>query len=305
MKTKFLVLFVIIITLFFTSCSKNEVVDLSFNNKDELLKTKLAEIQNPNKDEVLDSLSDGLKSTEVSLIRIYTVEKEYYKISDNEAVKYFVLYRFADNYRKEFFTFKQVFDVVDGRIDESHYYIKFYSPGCPFSKDYYLENSDNILQMIFFLREDGGMQSVYISESNEGWRISIPQLSGVEWQMQVKYQIDGMEQPYQTGIIDRNTPKIELYKNIEKENIVSIVEMERARLIGLNSLYIIRNVQNEEFQSMSYLLMYSQNLPEIVSFAVPFGATDVYLCGENGCECISLSEFTYRIDNGIKIYTID
>lgn len=285
MKNVFLLLVVITFCFVSTSCQKDDelsIVDI------QSLKTQLASVPDPSKEEVQLFIEDGnLKSASIeddaTLIELFPLDISTTAVVNGVAIKYFIYYEInANGYRVKMFMVSQIFPVKDGKIDEKNYTFE-YDINCPFSQRFDLKERNYINQIIYFFHFDDGTQFTYVGERNYG-SVLLPPLANGKWQLSVSYDNGDMYQEFNSELVNFDKDIINLKFEVKKNNIISIVKVDKELTQGAYSIQFFgENQDTGDRVYVNYRLISDESLPSILSFNVPFEIQYVIICGMNGC----------------------
>jgi len=277
-------LFIIFIGFFF-GCQKED--ELS-NVQTEEIRSQLASLPAPSKEEVKTKLSsDGLKSATVDnqpvLALILQLDGWTYEINSEWAVKYFVYYEIGqDGYRQKTLTLVQKFPVVNGQIVTSQYNLEV-RVGYLFYKTYYLNDQNNIQQLIYLFRFDDGQQISFFNK----WtgEIDLPPIGKGKWQIEVVYGGD-MEQRYHTNPINYDTDSNVLTLSISlysENNIESNINIDKDIINGFYLLTLQGINKGGQYCFLNYPVLWDNNLPQRIIYSAHFDIENVTVCGGTGC----------------------
>jgi len=291
----------------FISCQKEESKSID----PMAIRSQLASIPAPSKEEIMATISgsplkSGADLKSVTLIQVFQLAMWTFDVNNSYSVKHFVLYETNENgYREKYLTINQRFEIRDGNLDTSSYTLSF-DVGCPYSKIFYLENQDNVIQINYFLRFDDGKQFAYFGENNSG-QIKLPQVGGAQWQLEVIYDDGDLQQRFSTKMIDFNGDQmLKLDIRLEDENIVSYVEMENALTKGAYLIQLATySDETGEYNYVNCPVLYNENLQELVYFSAPFDVRIVTICSANGCKEYYTNNMGWSIREGKKVYRLE
>lgn len=304
----------IIVLLSITSCKKED--DMPVVNTDvEAVRAQLLAVSIPSKEEIQLILSEKpeAKSKSLSddgnlglmLVQIFALDQQTYMVGSETATKSLVYYEINQNgYRKKFLTIYQSFKVKDGRVDTVSYNID-YEVGCPFSRNFYLKNSNNISQLSYFFRFNNGNQFGYFGDMNYGL-IKLPPIAEGKWQLEVKYDDGDMRQTFMTDLIDfySKSNQLNLRLEVKTENTISVLEIGKNFIKGAYLLQFSGMDKSGNYVYMTYPVAFEENMASKIRYNVPFNIKDFVICGVNGCYGFAAKDAAYIMyqSDGTIIY---
>ena len=303
-KIQFLIA-VAIAVLTLASCSdKNEPVVV---NK-SLIKEQLAKLSIPSVKEIQEkftsSTSQKIKSEEFVSQRVFSLDKEYYEVTTNYAIRYLQYYEIGSGGTiKREIQLQQQFHIQDGVLDTTDWAGHFELEGKTKKCDLWF--SDQIVGITVFFHRNDGLQLAYTASLYDG-AIYLPPLADGKWQVQVQTLSKGVWQTFITmpQQINKSDPDelLLMYEDITtftepKENAVAIATVKPDALKG-NFLLVCEDENGN---------MFSQPIPVTVnadiSFAIPFKPKNIYIWGQN-YQQLDVTNVDTKASDGLYHYYI-
>ena len=282
-----ILLFVVSIFVFtmVISCQK-EKMENSINAK--AIRAQLVSNPDPSKEEVqLKVTGNNLKAATIeddaTLFLLFALDEKTFEVYNNQAIKYLVCYEIASNgYRRRLLTIKQIFPVTDGKVDLSQYSIDF-EVGCPFSRDFYLKNSNNVNQITYFCRLNDGSQFAYFTNGNT-YTIKLPPIANCKWQLTIVYDDGDLRQEYATQMIDYYNQSNELQLKIilKQANTVSLIEFDKSYLQGAYLIRLFGRDINGNNVYQDYPVLFDEDMNNTISYNAPFDIEHVAIFSMTG-----------------------
>lgn len=320
MKKNALIFVIVMFSLLFTSCQKEENMMPAVTDV-EAIRAQLAAVSLPSKEEVQTFLSSDVQvavskqsstlknsfvkgSDELTLVEIFPLDKNTYEVYDDHAIKNLVYYELGNSYRQRFLTVKQQFTVSNGVVDTTKFTFS-YEVGCSYSRYFNFKDCNYINQTIFFFRFDNGRQFAYYGDNS--CYVKLPPIAGGKWQISVSYNTDGVYQSFMSEMIDfYGESLINLKFQVKKENTVSIIEIKTSDFLkSANFIGLIGKDEQNNFVYFDYPFSYDESMPEVVSFAAPFDIQRINICGSYGCWSSYTSKLSKTIKDGKIIYRLE
>lgn len=269
----------------FISCKK-EKMENTENSK--AIVAQMVATAKPSNEEVQLKVSGfNLKSASIeddaTLVLLFTLDERTFEVYDNQAIKYLVYYEIGSNgYRRKMLTIKQIFPVTDGKVDVTQYSID-YEVGCPFSRDFYLKNGNNVNQITYFFRSNDGSQFAYFTNGNTNV-IKLPPIANGQWQLSIVYDDGDLRQEYATQMIDfwNQSNELQLKIILKQANTISLIEFDKSFLQGAYLIRLYGRDSNGYNIYQDYPAMLDESMNNIISYNAPFDIEHVAIFGMTG-----------------------
>jgi len=282
----FSILFFVILCFLFSCKNQDEVV----LNSRVMIKSQLAKIPMPPKEEILNAVGSGgpLKVisdgyTPATLVEIFPLDSTTYFVGEKVAKKFFVYYEFnSDGYRTKFLTIIQEFPLTgDGKIVETEYRL-IVEIGCSLNREFHLSKYDYVTQIVYFFHSDDGKQFAYYGNVNDV--VKLPPIAHGNWKLKMTFNDGDLTQSFFSKTIDfsSNSDTIQLDYGIKNENILSVFSINKRFIKRAFRVEFIGFDEKEQLSYFSQPCLCGDDLNESVIFNLPLKiVTKVIIYGDN------------------------